>query len=607
MRALVFCLLFLGAGSSIAQTGPGGVGNSASNPLWLKSDAGTSTVADGVAVSSWNDASGNSNNAVQATSTKQPIFRTNVINGMPALLFDNSGSPNNDEMSIADNSNLDNTNGLTILAVARPSSIDGNARAIVSKRSDVGTNQSYTMFYYSANHLHIDLDGNGQRFDSNTAFSGARDYVTSLVFDGTLTAANRSRIYINEALDITSTESSATIPDYNSPVTIGTMNLNDGRPFGGLIAEIIIYRKALNTAERIIAHNYLFAKYGLSGSSIPATVNDIYAGDDAANGDYDFDVAGIGIDAAGGSNPGASSVAAGGMGITQVSGFTAGDFLLYGHISGTNSTVISDVGGMTGINNGRWRRVWYVDITNAAATETVDITFDISDSGGGIVTPVTTSNYVLLYRAGQSGNWTETMTASSIAGDQLNFNGVAIPADGYYTLGSRNYITSPLPVGLLEFAGEMTEKGVALRWTTVTELNNDHFTVERSPTGDNFQPLAIVKGTGRSYEERSYETFDHEPFPGRTYYRLKQTDFDGKTTNLKTIVVNTSERPSTIEVIPNPSDGNFWFDLPPNVTDWAPSIINSGGQQMLFNYSILGLVYLSMQGTFRRGYMFLNS
>ena len=48
-----------------AQTGPGGVGNTSNNLLWLKADAGTSTTVDGNRVSSWLDQSGNAMNATQ--------------------------------------------------------------------------------------------------------------------------------------------------------------------------------------------------------------------------------------------------------------------------------------------------------------------------------------------------------------------------------------------------------------------------------------------------------------------------------------------------------------------------------------------------------------
>ncbi|HZY80280.1 MAG TPA: LamG-like jellyroll fold domain-containing protein [Cyclobacteriaceae bacterium] len=587
MRKLLLYLFILAASPIIAQTGPGGVGNSSSNVLWLKADAGTNTTTNFGAVSSWTDASGNSNNASQPTAAKQPLYSTGLINGMPALFFDNTSGANYDEMFVADNSNLDNTAGLTILTVSRPISIDGNARAVISKRVGVGDQQSYTMFFYASNRMHFDVDGNGNRFLSNTVFQAGRDYMVSLLFDGALVSTSRSKVYVNETLDITATETSAAIPDFASTLTIGSMNPGDNRPFGGYIAEIIIYRKALNTPERIIAHNYLMAKYGFNSSSVPAVVNDFYVGDEPGNGNYDFEMAGIGIDATG-SNLSAATSVTGGMGITQQSGFDNGDYLLYAHQAGLNFTQTSDVGGMTGPNNGRWNRIWFVDVTNTSTTQTVDIAFDMSDASSPPVTPVTASNYVLLTRSALSGNWTEVTTATSIVGDVINFPNISIAADAYYTLGSRDYVASPLPVNLIDFTGMETEKGVDLRWTTGSEKNNDHFTIERSNDGHNFHKIAVVKGYGTRSTETSYEALDREPLPGRSYYRLLQTDFDGKTANLKTIAVTTSERGAEILIVPNPSDGIFWFDLPLNITGSHMNIIDSSGQPVNVNYTLLG-------------------
>lgn len=57
--------------------------------LWLRASAIT-PVADGTAVATWSDASGNARDATQATGTKQPLYRTaaNGIGGRPALDFD---------------------------------------------------------------------------------------------------------------------------------------------------------------------------------------------------------------------------------------------------------------------------------------------------------------------------------------------------------------------------------------------------------------------------------------------------------------------------------------------------------------------------------------
>ena len=144
MRALIITLLTVtGAHLLFAQTGPGGIGNSTTVPLWLKADSGPNTLSNGQPVSQWSDKSGNNNHATQSTASQQPLFASSLINGMPALFFDNIGGPNNDLLSVPDNDNLDNTAGLTIITVSRPISIDNTAaRAIISKRNDVGNDQS---------------------------------------------------------------------------------------------------------------------------------------------------------------------------------------------------------------------------------------------------------------------------------------------------------------------------------------------------------------------------------------------------------------------------------------------------------------------------------
>ena len=55
--------------------------------LWLKSDSITG-LADGDPVAGWPDASGGGRNLAQATASKRPAFRTNVVDGRPAVRFD---------------------------------------------------------------------------------------------------------------------------------------------------------------------------------------------------------------------------------------------------------------------------------------------------------------------------------------------------------------------------------------------------------------------------------------------------------------------------------------------------------------------------------------
>ncbi|HQQ97542.1 MAG TPA: T9SS type A sorting domain-containing protein [Cyclobacteriaceae bacterium] len=546
----VLCVFSLAsvATTSVAQTGPGGVGTSAANPLWLKADAGTSTTTNGAALSAWTDQSGNANNAAQATPALQPLYKTNVINGMPAIQFDNTAGANADVLIIPDNNNLDNTSGLTIFAITQPNTLDGAARVIVSKRVNVGNQESYMVFFLTSDKLNFDIDGNGDRFATATTFVANTNYLIGMVYDGTLAAASRVRVFVNETLDNASarSESSNTIPNYASDITIGLTNVADGRPYGGHIAELIIYRTALNVAERLVVSNYLSAKYNVS----ILAASDKYAGDLAVNGDYDFEVAGVGNDASG-SNLSASSAITGGLAIAQSAGFQNNDYLIYGHQSGAN-TLSGDVGGMTGTNNARWSRIWYVDITNAGASQVLDLTFDMSDSGNPI-TPTVASNYVLLYRAGQSGNWTELTTASSITGDRIAFTGVTLTNDGYYTIGTRNNANSPLPIQLKSFAARVMEKGVELTWQTETELDNDYFTVERSSEGIQFETAIKVQGAGTSTDSKEYTAVDYNVRQGTSYYRLKQTDKDGASSYSAIVAVEIMEAHHPYTVYPNPA------------------------------------------------------
>jgi hypothetical protein len=93
-----------------------------------------------------------------------------------------------------------------------------------------------------------------------------------------------------------------------------------------------------------------------------------------------------------------------------------------------------------------------------------------------------------------------------------------------------------LPVGLLNFTGKTTANGNVLQWITTTEINNHHFTLYRSSSSNNFVPFATITGSGNSNITQTYSYPDPTPFAGITYYRLSQTDYDGK----QTIVGNLS-------------------------------------------------------------------
>ena len=98
-----------------------------------------------------------------------------------------------------------------------------------------------------------------------------------------------------------------------------------------------------------------------------------------------------------------------------------------------------------------------------------------------------------------------------------------------FTLGSKSSSNNPLPITLIEFSAIVDGLGVKLNWTTSTEINNDYFTIERSSNGVDFEGhvLSTIDGAGNSTINKHYQIYDENPLSGTSYYRLKQTDFDG--------------------------------------------------------------------------------
>lgn len=116
-----------------------------------------------------------------------------------------------------------------------------------------------------------------------------------------------------------------------------------------------------------------------------------------------------------------------------------------------------------------------------------------------------------------------------------------------------------LPIELIDFTAESENGKVKLNWATASEQDNDFFTIERSEDGISFDILEIVDGAGNSSQKISYYAIDESPTYGTTYYRLKQTDFDGKYEFSKTVSAkNNLDISDAFKVFPNPCEGgNF--------------------------------------------------
>ena len=122
-----------------------------------------------------------------------------------------------------------------------------------------------------------------------------------------------------------------------------------------------------------------------------------------------------------------------------------------------------------------------------------------------------------------------------------------------------------LPVTLIDFNGKLNGSKVDLFWKTASELNSNHFEVERSSDAQEFKFLVNVKAKGTSSTETAYSSVDPLPLKGYNYYRLKTVDNDATYVYSKIIIIKVNSD-ATLEtrVMPNPFTGklDIYLTLP---------------------------------------------
>jgi autotransporter-associated beta strand protein len=151
---------------------------------------------------------------------------------------------------------------------------------------------------------------------------------------------------------------------------------------------------------------------------------------------------------------------------------------------------------------------------------------------------------------------------------------------------------TPQPITLLYFNAKANNEQVDLSWSTISEVNNDYFEVQRSVNGKDFESIDKIAGAGNHKGELNYNSFDENPYNGISYYRLKQVDFDGKTSysTIKMVEINKGNEtlPVSIQLYPNPSkDGSstIVLDRLPENTIVTVTITDMLGKQAAEDYS----------------------
>ncbi|UOG73509.1 T9SS type A sorting domain-containing protein [Hymenobacter tibetensis] len=119
----------------------------------------------------------------------------------------------------------------------------------------------------------------------------------------------------------------------------------------------------------------------------------------------------------------------------------------------------------------------------------------------------------------------------------------------------------PLPVSLTSFTAILRKGQVALNWVTASESNNKGFEVQRSQDGKEFQTILTREGKGTTTNRSTYDGVDLRPLTGVSYYRLKQSDSDGKFAYSPVVIV-TNAALAEITFYPNPTSGKLIVNMP---------------------------------------------
>jgi hypothetical protein len=118
---------------------------------------------------------------------------------------------------------------------------------------------------------------------------------------------------------------------------------------------------------------------------------------------------------------------------------------------------------------------------------------------------------------------------------------------------------APLPIELVSFNANCEDNNtVAINWTTASEHNSDHYTVEKSRDGNTWNELKTIPAAGNSTQLLNYSVVDASDINGTVYYRLTQVDLDGASKVYDIVSTNcSSEKELTLLAYPNPSNGQF--------------------------------------------------
>jgi len=153
-----------------------------------------------------------------------------------------------------------------------------------------------------------------------------------------------------------------------------------------------------------------------------------------------------------------------------------------------------------------------------------------------------------------------------------------------------------LPATGMNLNAALSGNDVVLNWKTLTEINSNHFEIERSTDGRNFTSIASRAAAGNSTSEINYSLTDAAMTAAVYYYRVKLVDNDNRYTYTNVAMVRKGGNVSDVKIYPNPATSQVNLEFSNAKGNYVITLYNQAGQEMLSQRAAItyGVQYVSV-------------
>ncbi len=231
-------------------------------------------------------------------------------------------------------------------------------------------------------------------------------------------------------------------------------------------------------------------------------------------------------------------------------------------------------------------RFWIIDANGYTTKPAVNLAFTYIDAehatnGSNSITEANLRAQRYNSTTNDWGGYVEYLPTGTIDVATNVVSGVAVTPSNFFKSWTLNDNSVPLPIELINFEVNCINNQTVLNWCTASETNNNYFTIEHSSNGNLFNEIGFVLGQGTTSNKHCYQFTSSINLQGVNYYRIKQTDYDGKISYSNIVTSSDCGKGNTQPVITNNGTRNVGLIF--NVegsSNYELVIYNSLGQIM---------------------------